>query len=396
MQWSGYREVWSHPAVRQASIWGLVGKAPWFGAGILLTLHVVDGLGQTYAAAGLITGVFTVSLGLSSPWRGRLLDTIGLRRTLAPSLIVLPIVFLIAPFANYWVLLVGMTVVGALAVPWFVLTRQMIIAAVPVDHRRTAIALDSILSEVSFIVGPVFAVLAAVWWDTRWALLVFTLLSMVGAAALAWANPPLTPPGTNPANPAPGRRSVRAWMSIPVITTFIASVAVAFALSGMDLSIVAATRDMDATPMLAVVLATWGAGSLIGGLLYGGTRPGTVSLTFLVGGLSVTTLLGALGVTWWLLAALMTVAGLFVAPTLSAASERLSHAVVEEYRGEAFGWQGTCSTIGNAMAPPLVGWTLDHLGWQEGFLVTGGAALALAAVGWCALTVVRRVRRPAA
>ena len=161
MNFAAYADIWRLPAVRQAVLLGALGKAPWFGAAIVLTLHVVDGLGRSYAEAGLVTAVFTLATAFSSPWRGRLLDTVGLRRTLAPSLIVLPLAFLCAPFVGYWPLVAAMAVVGVLAVPWFVLTRQMTLAAVPVEQRRTALALDSVLTELAFMFGPLAGVLAA-------------------------------------------------------------------------------------------------------------------------------------------------------------------------------------------------------------------------------------------
>lgn len=398
MQLAAYRQVWAYPVVRQAAILGFFGKTPWFGAAIVLTLHVVDGLGRSYAEAGLVTAVFTLAVAVASPWRGRLLDTLGLRRTLVPSLIVLPLMFLLAPFVGYWVLLCAMAVVGLLSIPWFVLSRQIMLAAVPVERRRTALALDSVLTELSFMTGPLAGVLAATLWDTGWTLVTFALLSVAAGFGFWLVNPPLVAPtdsqdaAAEPAAPSK-RGSIATWINGVVATTFVANIAIAFTLAGSDLAIVAAMRSMDRTPLLGVVLAVWAFGSLIGGLVYGGlTR--TVPLTFLVAGLGLTTLLGALGVTWWLLAFMMAVAGLFCATSLAAAVERLSHAVPEEYRGEALGWQGTFATSGNALAPPIVGWVIDHVGWQAGFLATGGTGLALAAAGWLVLRLGRRgVRR---
>ena len=404
MRFTVYREVWAFPAVRQAILLGALGKAPWFAASVILTLHVVGELGQSYAAAGLLTAVFTVAIAVAFPWRGRLLDTVGLRRTLRPSLLVLPPAFLVAPFVGYWPLLGVMAVVGLLAVPWFVLTRQMVIAAVPVEQRRTALALDSVVTELAFMVGPALGILAAVSSDSRWALAIAGMLSVLAAAALAWRNPPLVAEraasvaASEPA--APGRaassvverRGPQEWLTWPVATTFLATVAVTFTLAGTDLSIVAAVRQQDAVGMLAIIIVAWGFGSLIGGLVYGSLGR-TVGLTTLLIGLGLTTLTGALAANLWMLAACMTLAGLFCAPSLAATVERLSHAVDEVHRGEAMGWQGTFSTLGNAMAPPLVGFVIDTFGWREGFVATGASGLLLAGAGWLALKAGRRARR---
>ena len=65
MNFAAYADIWRLPAVRQAVLLGALGKAPWFGAGVVLTLHVVGALGQTYARAGLLTAVFTIAIALA-------------------------------------------------------------------------------------------------------------------------------------------------------------------------------------------------------------------------------------------------------------------------------------------------------------------------------------------
>ena len=146
MNFASYADIWRIPAVRQAIILGGLGKAPWFGAGLILTLHVVGRLGQTYSAAGAVTAVFTLAIALASPWRGRLLDTVGLRRTLLPSLIVLPVIFAFAPFVDYWPLLIGLGVVGAFG------ATVPSVGGVPVP---AAIRLPSGLRPMPSSIGPI-------------------------------------------------------------------------------------------------------------------------------------------------------------------------------------------------------------------------------------------------
>ena len=388
MNFRSYAVIWRYPAVRQAVLLGALGKAPWFGVMVVLTLHVVGDLDQSYASAGVVSAVFTIAVALASPLRGRLLDTLGLRRTLLPSLILLPIGFIAAPFLGYWALLGVMAGVGLLAVPWFVLTRQLVLAAVPAQYRRPALALDSVVTEMAFMGGPTLGILLAVNWSTGWTLTLLALLSISAAIALTLINPPLVSEGRT--DTPDGRGGIRSWLSGPVITVFVATVAVAFTLSGTDLGIVAATRAMDSAFMLAVVIIVWGGGSLIGGLIFGSLPHGSIGLTPLIAALGVTTALGALGWNPWTFTLLMGLAGLFCAPSLAAITERLGEVVPEASRGEAFGWQGTFSTLGSAMAPPVVGYVMDGHGWQLGLVVTGAAGLILAGVGLIALRLGRR------
>ena len=60
MNFSAYSEIWRFPAVRQAVLLGVLGKAPWFGVMVVLTLHVVGDLGhglfQVQGIAGIDDG----------------------------------------------------------------------------------------------------------------------------------------------------------------------------------------------------------------------------------------------------------------------------------------------------------------------------------------------------
>jgi len=378
MDFAQYAVVWRVPAIRQAVLFGALGKAPWFATTMILTLHVVGRRGETYSAAGLLSAVFTVAVGLASPWRGRLLDRVGLRRTLLPSLVILPPAFLAAPFLPYWALLLLIGVVGLFAVPWFVLTRQLVIAAVPVEQRRTALALDSVVTELAFMIGPTFGILACVYGDTRWALPLFALLSVSAAVALWRANPALA---SEDAPEVGAHAASGGWLTAEVVGLFVVTAAITFVLGGQDLSIIASVRAMKADALLALAMAAWGGGSLIGGLIYGGTGNHRVPVALLALGLAVTTFPAVLARDPWVLSGFLALMGLCCAPALSAASEGLSHAVPESRRGEAMGWQSTFSTVGNSVAPPAIGFVLDGAGWQAGFVWTGtfGVAAAVAA-----------------
>jgi hypothetical protein len=79
-----YRRVLSAPALRQALVLGVLVRIPIFAGGVILTLHVVQTLGRSYGAAGLVSAAATVCIAVSGPWRGRLLDSRGLRRVVRP------------------------------------------------------------------------------------------------------------------------------------------------------------------------------------------------------------------------------------------------------------------------------------------------------------------------
>jgi len=126
MRLARYRRVLANRGARVPLVLGVLVRAPLFAAGLVLTLHVVSTLHRSYGEAGLVTAVAFACVSISGPWRGRLLDRLGLRRTVLPSMAVLAACWSVAPFAGYWPLL-GLSAVwqftGGLVVstPWPVL-----------------------------------------------------------------------------------------------------------------------------------------------------------------------------------------------------------------------------------------------------------------------------------
>ncbi|MDO5682589.1 MAG: MFS transporter [Propionibacteriaceae bacterium] len=385
---SGYRAVWSNATARSVLILGLICRAPMFGAAVLLTLHVVDRLDPRYSAAGLVSMAATIALGISGPWRGRLLDRQGLRRTLLPSVVIGTICWSIAPWVPYGALLALVVVAGLFSIPVFSLVRQALLGAVDPSLRKAAFALDSVLAELAFMAGPALAVVLSHWWGTAWTLMVFQLLCMAGGAALFVVNPPLRYPGTDPAPVAPSGR----WLTPGVLGIFALSVGATIALTATDLGVIAGLRTMDRAGSIGWVLAIWGLGSAIGGLAFGAVqRP--IAPWLVVAGLGLFTIPVMFAGSDLTMAGWLFIAGLFCAPSYAATTEALSRLVPEGARGEAFGWHGSALTAGSALAAPAVGVAIDGVGWGGAFLL-GGALTAVAGMVVALLIALHRSERP--
>ncbi len=411
MQVSAYRDVTALPAARSVLLLGFLVRMPMFCTGIVLTLHVVSTLGRSYGEAGLVSAAFTIALAVSAPWRGRLLDRHGLRRVVAPSILVTGLVWTALPFLPYAVLLPASALGGLFAVPSFSILRQALIAAVPQERRRTALSLDSVLTELSFMIGPAIAVWAAATYDTRWVLVVLAVLSLLAALALYAVDPPMRaatplvagessgPDAVEPstaaaaAASAPRRRSA-SWASPGAVAVLGAAAACTVVLGGTDVSIVAALRATADAAAIGWVLSVWAAGSLVGGLVYGAWHR-SISVFWLLGGLAVSTIPVAFAGNLGWLVVLLFVCGLLCAPTITATVDHLSRLVPEDSRGEAMGWHGSAMTAGQAVGAPLAGFAIDHGGWGWGFVSVSLVGLALAVVGGTGEQVWRaRARRP--
>lgn len=385
-----YGRVARIPGLPAVIVLGLVLRIPLFAAGIVLTLHVVNTLGASWTMAGVAATAATLAGAVSSPYRGRLLDRAGLRRTVVPCLVVTAICWSIAPFVGY-LPLVGLTVLaGLFLVPTFTIGRQAIIALVPESELQTALSLDSVGVETAYMIGPLLGVWAATTFPTSWCLLVFQLTSVLAGIALLVVDPPLRAKDHEDAPAQP----LRAWISPAFVAIVAAACAGSIVLSGTEIGIVAFLKDLHRPGDTGWVLALWGLGSLLGGVVYGGLSRGFGPFT-LLGALSLVTIPAVFSQGVHSLAALVTVAGVLCAPTIAASAAAISRVVPPAAIGEAMGWQGSAMTVGSALGAPLVGVVIDAISPRASFAAVGVLGLAVAVLG-AAVTRLRRRRAAAA
>jgi MFS family permease len=380
-----YRQVLAVRDVRRVLVLSMIVRIPMWAGNIVLTLHVVTHLHRSYGAAGLLVGVATVAAAISSPWRGRRLDRVGLRTAVLPSLVVLVACWSVAPFVGYWLLLVLASLANLFIVPSFSVVRQALMHAVDESHRKSVLAVDSVMLEFSYMIGPALGVVLATYCNTAWALLACEFASIAGGLLLWLVDPPLRAAETDAAAGIdvrePVRTPTRSWLTADVVAVLAMSAAATVVLTGTDVGVVAALRDLGHQPWIGWELSIWGLGSAVGGVVYGALHR-AVPVPVLLGLLSAATFPVVLARDAVTIAALLFVAGLFCAPTITAAVDALSRAVPERVRGEALGWHGSALTAGGAAGAPLAGVAIDHSGWHGGFVLPSlvGIAVALAGV----------------
>ena len=219
-----------------------------------------------------------------------------------------------------------------------------------------------------------------------WVLWVTQMLGVAAGAALWVVDLPLRGEG----EPGVGAVGVprRSWFRLPFLAVCLAALASTLVLAGSDIAIVAAMREFDATAQIGLVLAVWGLGSLVGGLVYGGLAR-SISTFWLLAALALVTVPMALATSAWSLAGLGFVAGLLCAPTITATVDQASRLVPAQARGEAMGWHGSFLTTGGALGAPIAGVAIDRFGPGTGFVVVAAVGLVVAVAGLAAM----RVRR---
>jgi len=423
MSLAPYRAVLRQHAVRNLLLLGVIARLPLTAAGIVLVLHVEITLDRSWLEAGLVGAATTVGAAIGSPWRGRMVDRWGLRRALAPSIVVEALVWGSVPFLGYHWLLVAAFVGGLMGVPIFTVVRQSLSVLIPEAQRRTAYAVDSIGVELSFMAGPALGVLVATQVSTTAALVAVGVTTVASGLLLAAANPPtrseqlagrrvgpdvdhadavsrLAPVSAAdidraalqgvPRGPV-ARPSRKEWVTPSLLAVLVATAGATLVLHGTDLGVVAVLREADAVGLSWAVFAAWGAASIAGGLLYGGAAKGVHPLWLLLA-LGLLTVPVGLATSPWLLCLLILPAGALCAPVISSTAEAVARQVPEGSRGEAMGWHGSALTIGGALGSPAAGMAIDAVGPWGGFALVGsfGSLVAVAALGVQRVRALRR------
>jgi MFS family permease len=385
MSLAPYRQVLAVPGVRALLLVGVLARIPATAVGITVTLHVATTLGRSWTQAGLVTAAYTIGVAVGAPLLGRLIDRRGLRTVMVLTTTVSAAVWFAAPHLAYLVLLPAALVAGLFGVPIFPAIRLALAAMVPSEQRRPAFALDSMIVELSFMVGPALAVVLATSLPPGYGLDALAAGMVVTGALIYLLNPPTRTEGQPiPAAPPPRRT----WFDRRLVVILISAVAATIILSATDLTIVATLREADAVRWTGLAIALWCAYSLIGGLIFGAIhRP--VSAVALVAAMGLLTIPVGLAPSWqWLVVALIP-AGLLCAPTMVANNDTLTRIVPESSRGEATGLLGSALTAGTAAGAPFAGLVIDNAGTAWAFAAAG-------AVGALAALVALATRRRAA
>ena len=421
MNFALYRELLAVRPIRRLLLVGMIARIPHSAAGMLLTLHIVLTLDQGYAAAGAAAAVMTIGIAVGAPWRGRRVDTVGLRRALIPSVVSEALIWSVVPHVSYQWLLPLVFVGGLLTLPIFSVIRQSLGVLADGDQRRTAFALDSIATEMVFMIGPAAGAVVATSGFTVLGLTVVGVSTSLAGLFLIWFNPPtrsatqteeseadqrhaaevavvsaapahlqeaaadLVPAGAE--RVVSGQAGLRskvahnfAWFTATVAAVFAVAAGTGMVLSGTDVGIVAALETGGHQAEIGIVFLFWCAASVVGGLVYGAMHRPVSPILLLLGMAALTIPMGFAQDTWTLAFASI-LPGLLCAPVLSAASEQVADLVAEDRRGEAMGWYGSALTAGVALGSPLAGIFIDGMGPSGGFVSVGVAGVLLCLVG---------------
>jgi MFS family permease len=254
------------------------------------------------------------------------------------------------------------------------------------EHQElvsAAYALDSVLIELIFVLGPLLTAAIATLLSPPAALVVSAASVIAGTVGFT-ALPPARALRVDRDRPRAGL--LGALASPGLRTLVLTSLPAGIGIGICEVTLPAFSHDMGATATAGILLALWSIGSACGGLVYGALlhRPPLNRVHLMVtAALPVSLLPMAAAPSVPVMALLVIPAGLFVAPLLATRNELVGWVAPKGSHTEAYTWPVTAFVGGIAIGSALAGALVEQASWRVAFLVAAGFAAVgtLVAVG---------------
>lgn len=384
MMLSTYRSVLARPGAAAFSAAGALSRLPLSMAGLGIVL-LVSARTDSYTEAGVMSAVYVLAAAGFAPAQGRLADRFGQ-----------PVVlWVIGAVYAIGIALILVAIDAAWDAPWPHVCAALAGLATPqtgslvrarwahtVSDRRqlnTAFAIEAVVDEVIFVVGPVLATFLALHVSDLSGLSVAAAAAALGCWLLATQRRTAPPLVRHPV----GERPPMGWGVLGCVVA--ASIGLGVLFGSTEVIVVAFTTEHGNRGAAGIVLAIWASGSLLAGVAVGALpqpadplrrlRITLVALSLLFAPLSFLP-----GIAW--LAVGMFLAGVMISPTLIATVNVVELHVPSSRLTEALTWTTTGLAVGVAPGAAVAGWVVDEHGASAGFLVPLAAGLIASFVAW--------------
>jgi MFS family permease len=378
---SGYGRALRAPHVAATVLASIVARLPISMAGLGTVLYVHARTGS-FGSAGIVSGAFALGSALSAPVLGRLVDRLGQTRVLVPGAFI------------DGAALAGIVILGSLHAPVVALAASSLVAGVgapPVGASLRALwpsmlrdepealgaayALDSILLEIFFIVGPLLTAALASLVSPASSLLVAAAFAVVGTLwfcslppSRTWRGETRVAGGRAGALASPGMRTI-------VVATF----PVGACFGALEIALPAFGSAHGAAALGGPFAAALSVGSAAGGLLYGahaGTRPRLPLFLGLSVALPAACLPLLVAPSVAVMFPLAALAGMAIAPLVASRNELTNAIAPPGTLTEAFTWGLTAIVGGSAAGSAIAGAAVQGGGWRAGVLIASAFAVA--------------------
>ncbi|MEO8263000.1 MAG: MFS transporter [Pseudolysinimonas sp.] len=343
-------------------------------------LHM-EGIFDSYAAAGIVLAATSVGQAISGPLTSRLMGVLGMRRVLVTTIVVCAVA--LTGIALLQLPLWGYVILGAITGLSYPPVQPAVRTIYPkmVNGRQLTplFSLDASAQEIIWIAGPVVVTFVGTQVSTVAGVLL-SVVFLVGGGAWFVLSPEV------------GRvripRSKRPFGSVmtrpPVLIATIVGFLVVGSCAAIEVGVVASFGEGSAES--GFVLAIWAISSLVGGLAFGHIPISPWALARRVFVIFIGATLAIFAFEFWTLSLTLVVAGLCLAPALAVMFSAVSASVKFSDTAEAYGWVGTGQLIGAAAGSAVAGFLIDALR-GDGSNGSGGAFWASAGFALLAFAV---------
>jgi MFS family permease len=366
------------PDISRLLLVALLSRMPIGMVGFAMLMFLREYLGN-FTLAGAAVGINFITMAVAAPVQGRLIDRQGPRPLLKGTGVVQPLARLgMLASAKLGLPFVAVAIfaalAGAFASPITTITRTLWRHLFDREEdRRTAFALDAVMIEINFVMGPAIVafVLATVGATTAFALAIATV---VVSFLVFMASPALR----HFKRSEGGERHMLGPLTEPrLLLVFVATFGLTLCFGLLEVGYPAYATALAAPALAGVLLSINSLGSAIGGALFGGLQLETrIERQFAacLALMSIPVFLHAVVGTPLLFGIVAFFAGALIAPSIASQSVLVSRLAPAQYATEAFTWSSTFIVSGLGAGMALGGMLVETVGLRYAF-AAGGAVV---------------------
>ena len=360
------------PDVAKLLLVALLSRMPVGMGGFALLMFLREHLGN-YTHAGTAVGVQLVALAVAAPVMGRLIDRVGGRIPLIVTGTLQPLALLSILWATlaqmpYAVILGCAALSGIFATPITTLTRTAWRHRFQSeDDRRTAFALDAVMIEINFTIGPaiIAAILATAGATTAFA----TVIGFVVASVFIFF---FSPALRYFKRGEPVERHMFGPLTEPrLLLVFTSTFGLTMAFGLIEVGYPAFGTALAAPALAGVLLSVNSIGSAIGGAIFGGLHLKMRierQLATTMGLMAIPLMLHAIFQQPLVFGVVAFFCGLFIAPSIASQSVLVSRLAPSKYAAEAFTWSSCFIVSGLGAGMALGGLLVETTGLRSAFV----------------------------
>ena len=360
---STYTELLRTPGVARIIAAQLTARVPSGMISLAYLLHV-EGIFDSFGAAGLVLAATSIGQALAGPLTSRWMGVWSMRPVLILTTTVAAIsmgIVALVPMPLIGYMIVGL--IGGLSWPPVQPAVRTIYPKMVNSRQLTPLfSLDASAQEIIWVGAPVLVTFISIQVSTVTGILVAIAFLVLGGAWFI-----LSPEVGRVRIPRSTRRLGLVLTRPPVLLSTVVGFLLIGSAAAIEAGVVSTFGKGGATA--GIVLGIWAISSLVGGLSLGHRPIGPWALARRMILVAIGSVLVVF--TWdvWSLTAALIIAGLCIAPALAVMFGIVSASVKFSDTAEAYGWVGTGQLVGAALGSAVAGFLIDSNGPVGAFIV---------------------------